>query len=194
MNKLNSSSLCAVVILTCSVAWGSVAWGDTNYVKFDVSPPGTARAATTIVEAKRHRTVQEASDLVGRMSLRANRVHRWLRDARSRNDFRRARCLDDMLSRTHALEHMGHAEVDAIVSAIRSHHTSHAQRLLARLTRYDQRAAQLIAVAHNCGMRVSARPRMKTGYTVKVIAPRLTALSDVPLRRRADASVRPQPR
>jgi hypothetical protein len=137
------------------------------------SSSARAAAVPTPAEARRHPIVRRAEDLVDLLSLRAAQVQLWLRDARSSQDPKRTRCLDKLLSQTHALERQGDHERRSIEGLmLRGEAWATAPRLQ-RLAIFSQRSSDLLAEAGECGRQVSRHVRMPTGYQVRSSTPRL---------------------
>jgi hypothetical protein len=126
------------------------------------SEPSSSRKAKASV-------VQRAKLAIDTMSLRSNRVHRQLRDARARKQTARTRCLDGMLSQIHAVERQARLQLGALHAT-----ASHLDRgRLKRLRTLSTRSQQLVVEASRCGKPYSSRQRVKTSYTVRVLAPKL---------------------
>jgi hypothetical protein len=117
--------------------------------------------------------VRRAADLVDLLSLRADRVQLWLRDARGQQDRGRSQCLDRLLSQSHALERQGDYEREAIENdVLRGEAWATAPRLQ-RLAVFFARSAELLDQANDCGRQVSRQVRMPTRYQVHMTRPQL---------------------
>jgi hypothetical protein len=117
----------------------------------------------------RAKLMAQARTQIDAMSLRSDNVHRLLRKARATKHGVRSRCLDGMLSQIHATERQALLELSAL-EATRSRVVL---TRLARLQTLSTRSKQLAIEASRCGKRYSKRQRVKSGYTVRVVAPRL---------------------
>ena len=103
------------------------------------------------------------------MSMRSDHVHRWLRDARSRGETVRARCLDDKLSQLHAAERLALPEVRRALSAAARQDVT--ELYLGRLEHLASRSGALYAEAGWCGR--APVVRLPTRTEVRVYVPRL---------------------
>lgn len=157
MNKLGGTTLCAALVLFCFGAPPARAAGE------------DARANTQTIDD--NPAVKRARAFTGWMAFRSDRVHTWLRKARSRGDHRRARCLDDKLTELHAIERLGRSDERAIEAAVRvdgltGHH-------MVRLVHLHDVSQARLEEAGRCGKTISQRVRMPTSYHVRVFKPSL---------------------
>jgi hypothetical protein len=126
------------------------------------SPAPTVRPALAAQAAR-------ASSLLHEMSMRSDHAHAWLREARARGEFVRARCLDEKLNQLHALERVALPEMQR-ARAVTARGGSAASQLV-RLENLATRSQQLHREAGWCGRTPIAR--LPTRTTVRVYVPRL---------------------
>ena len=118
--------------------------------------------------ARNDSAVRRASEAVASLSLRADRVHVWLREARNRRQTARSRCLDPLLSQAHAVERQGAIELALLERAQPNELGAHMQRI----GNIVARSRQILAQANVCGKVVSRRVRAPTQYRVRLLATR----------------------
>ena len=186
MTKRASISLCVAVVLCPASA---LAEPEPGSVKRLTSPetrsasptaPQPSASATahraavpSPAEARRHPIVRRATDMVDLLSLRADRVQLWLRDARGQQDRARSRCLDRVLSQSHALERQGDYERGAIATAVLRGEAWATAPRLQRLAVFFARSDTLLEAADDCGRQVSRTMPMPTRYQVRTTKPQL---------------------
>jgi cell division septum initiation protein DivIVA len=157
--KRGSAHLLAALLSTCLVLAG----GDAIASPSTGATSTSARSQSTHVAAK-----QKAAEIAGQATLRSDRIHNWLREARAERRLIRARCVDRLLSQAHAVERQAHLEERATRRS-RAHVAMH----LSRLVRMEERSRRIAEEAYWCGKKRSQRTRMPTTYQVRVDKPRL---------------------
>lgn len=131
-------------------------------------PSRTPNPTAALAAAGRH---------VRHMGWRSSTVQRRLRKARGRLQWSKARCLDGILSRLHALERTAaadHLRLEASVDLARR--WGRAVDLGPDLARYEtwtRRSKALLAQAGACGRRHRLVWPMQSGTVVRVVRPRL---------------------
>lgn len=114
---------------------------------------------------------------VQRMGWRSATTQRWLRLARSRHQWAKARCLDRLLSQLHAIERLATAEHGRLTARVDDAQRSDAildlRPDLARFDNWSRRSEALFARAGACGRRTYA---WAPGTSVRVIRPRLPSV------------------
>lgn len=114
---------------------------------------------------------------VRRMGWRSVTTQRWLRLARHRRQWAKARCIDGLLSQLHAIERLAGAEqrrLEArVADAERRGASIDLRPELARFDTWSRRSEALLARAGACGRR---RYAWAPGTRVRVIRPRLPAV------------------
>lgn len=128
-------------------------------------PSGGARENE---HARSDSEVRRAREAVASLSIRADRVHLWLREARNRRQTARSRCLDPLLSEMHAIERQGALELAVLERAEQNELGAHLQRI----DNIVARSRQVVAKANVCGKVVSRRVRAPTQYRVRLLATR----------------------
>jgi hypothetical protein len=188
MKKLGATLLCAAIILTCAAASGQ------SHAPAKAKDPGAAAAPT----AKRQKlaapaSYDQAAAWVSNMSIRSDQVRKLLMKARGNQQLTQVRCLDGLLSQAHAVERLGRRTQRSIELALARGLRQRAEAHGARLAVYESRSQGLLEEANHCVTPVSRRVRVPSGYTVRVIPPRLPPSPEVSRRFGADASVWPRP-
>ena len=109
--------------------------------------------------------------LLVHVALRSDRIHKWLRRARQRSAFRRARCIDRILTQAHAVERQGQeARRQAQRAAKRGQRHEFAQPM-ARLWVCSQRSRALIRIAHACSANGGRPKHHPSTYRLRIIKP-----------------------
>jgi hypothetical protein len=139
--------------------------------------PAEATPSARVAAPASGGAIERGHQLVDAMSMRSERVHRLLRDARRRRHAAVARCLDGKLSEAHAMERQALRELARLSSATQASRSPapHAARLAA----FAERSEAVVAEANNCGSKARRRARLPTGYSVRMIAPRLPPLETI---------------
>lgn len=120
---------------------------------------------------------ERADRALGTIEVRSIRVQRWLREARSHQDAARTRCLDRLLSQAHAVERQARVETKRVSHAAEHGVEAAVGRGLKRLELFEERSRVIADEAYWCGKKRSRRPKVPTGYRVRVIKPKLPPLS-----------------
>lgn len=123
---------------------------------------------------------ERADHAVGTIEVRSIRVQQWLREARAHQNAPRTRCLDRLLSQAHAVERQARVEERRVGFAEKRGAKEVVGLGLMRLSLLDERSRLVADEAYWCGKKRSRRPKVPTGYRVRVIKPKLPVVTIAP--------------